>query len=56
MSLVARPSDARRAALSEATKGMGEKGVPLVSNFFPLDRYFDAANRVRIILFASHFL
>jgi len=46
MSLVARPSDARRAALSEATKGMGEKGVPLVSNFFPLDRYFDAANRV----------
>jgi len=46
MSLVARPSDARRAALSEATKGMGEKGVPLVSNFFPLDRYFEAAHRV----------
>jgi len=46
MSLVARPSDARRAALSEATKGMGERGVPLVSNFFPLERYFEAANRV----------
>lgn len=46
MSLVTRPSDARRAALSEATKGMGEKGVPLVSNFFPLDRYFEAAHRV----------
>lgn len=40
-----RPSDARRAALSQ--EEMGEKGVPLVSNFFPLDRYYDATERVR---------
>lgn len=47
---VARPSDARRAALREATD-MGEKGVPLVSNFFPLDRYYDAAERVSLLNF-----
>jgi len=39
-----RPSDARRAALSQ--EEMGEKGIPLVSNFFPLDRYYDATERV----------
>lgn len=42
---VARPSDARRAALSSATD-MGEKGVPLVSNMFSLDRYYAAADTV----------
>lgn len=42
---VARPSDSRRQQLSSAAD-MGEKGVPLVSNFFPLERYYDAADRV----------
>lgn len=42
---VGRPSDARRAALSGATD-MGEKGVPLVSNMFSLDRYYSAAEMV----------
>ena len=42
---VARPSDARRQALSGATD-MGEKGVPLVSNMFSLDRYYAAADSV----------
>jgi hypothetical protein len=46
-----RPSDARRAALSQ--EEMGEKGVPLVSNFFPLDRYYDAADRVRLAFAVS---
>jgi hypothetical protein len=42
---VGRPSDARRAALSGATD-MGERGVPLVSNMFSLDRYYSAADMV----------
>ena len=45
---VARPSDARRAALSSATD-MGEKGVPLVSNMFSLDRYYAAADTVSVL-------
>ena len=44
---VGRPSDARRAALSGATD-MGEKGVPLVSNMFSLDRYYSAADMVSV--------
>ena len=34
------PSDARRKALND------ELSVPLVSNFFPLDRYYEAAEKV----------
>jgi hypothetical protein len=44
-----RPSDGRRAALREADAGLGEKGVPIVSNFFPIERYYDAAQKVRDI-------
>lgn len=43
-----RPGDARRQALQAADAALGEKGVPLVSNFFPIERYFDAANKVRM--------
>jgi hypothetical protein len=42
-----RPSDGRRAALREADAGLGEMGVPIVSNFFPIERYYDAARKVR---------
>ena len=42
-----RPSDGRRAALRQADAGLGEKGVPVVSNFFPIERYYDAARKVR---------
>ena len=42
---VERPSDARRAALSGAID-MGEKGVPVVSNMVPLDRYYSVAESV----------
>jgi len=35
-----RPSDARRKLLNE------ELSVPLVSNFFPIERYYDAAEKV----------
>lgn len=41
-----RPSDGRRAALRQADAGLGEKGVPVVSNFFPIERYYDAARKV----------
>jgi hypothetical protein len=42
----ARPSDKRRADLREADASLGEKGVPIVSNFFPIERYYDAARKV----------
>lgn len=43
-----RPSDARRRALKEADNMGGENhGVPMVSNFFPIERYYDAADKVR---------
>ena len=39
-----RPSSARRRMLREAD----DTGtIPVVSNFFPLERYFDAAEKVR---------
>mmetsp|Transcript_26396 Transcript_26396/g.40515 ORF Transcript_26396/g.40515 Transcript_26396/m.40515 type:complete len:674 (+) Transcript_26396:166-2187(+) len=45
--LGARPSEGRRAMLKEADAEMGNgKGVPLVSNFFPIERYYDAADKV----------
>jgi hypothetical protein len=40
-----RPSDARRAQLVEAG-GLDESGYHSVNNFFPLDKYFDAADVV----------
>ena len=39
-SAVVRPSDQRRKALNE------ELTVPLVSNFFPIERYYEAADKV----------
>ena len=46
-----RPSDGRRAALRaalrEADAGLGEMGVPIVSNLFPIERYYDVAREVR---------
>ncbi len=46
-----RPSEARRNALKEADKDVGSNnnGVPLVSNFFPIDRYYNAAEKVRVM-------
>ena len=44
---VARPSDGRRKALKDADNlGQEKKGVPMVSNFFPIDRYYEAAEKV----------
>lgn len=43
-----RPSDQRRAALRDADKALGGGGVPLVNNFFPIERYYDAAEKVRL--------
>jgi hypothetical protein len=40
-----RPSDARRAQLVEAG-GLDESGYQLVSNFFPLEKYYLAADVV----------
>jgi hypothetical protein len=40
-----RPSSARRKGLREADAGSGT--VPMVSNFFPIERYYDAADKVR---------
>jgi hypothetical protein len=41
-----RPSSARRKGLQEADAGSGS--VPSVSNFFPIERYYDAADKVRL--------
>ena len=41
-----RPSSARRIGLREADAGSGS--VPMVSNFFPIERYYDAADKVRL--------
>ena len=42
-----RPSDERRNRLKEADSELGNgRGVPLVSNFFPIERYYDAADKV----------
>lgn len=48
--VAARPSDKRRAELREADASLGEKGIPIVSNFFPIERYYDAARKVRALL------
>ena len=44
---VHRPSEGRRAALRQAEGEMGG-GVPLVSNFFSIDRYYAAADKVML--------
>jgi hypothetical protein len=41
-----RPSSARRIGLREADAGSGS--VPMVSNFFPIERYYDAVDKVRL--------
>jgi hypothetical protein len=40
-----RPSSARRKMLRDADDS---GSIPVVSNFFPLERYFDAADKVRL--------
>ena len=40
-----RPSSARRRGLREADAG--SSNVPLVSNFFPIERYYEASEKVR---------
>ena len=40
-----RPSTARRKLLRDSDEGSGT--IPTVSSFFPLDKYFDASDKVR---------